>query len=156
MSNFEIKWHAPEFDFREKDISWYWISIIIAVLLVGAAIWQKNFLFGFFVVVAEILVISWANQEPPLVEFTLNENGVGIGPQKIYAFSEMESFAVDEKSDNEWPPAYFQFRRKLKIPLKIRVPKDRREEIKKALAQVLTQIEFQQSLLDTVEELVKF
>ena len=74
----EIAWEAPEFEYRHKDISWYWISIIVAVVCIGFAAWQKNFLFGFFVLVAEILILAWANQQPAIFNFRLTEKGLFI------------------------------------------------------------------------------
>ncbi len=156
MNPFELKWRAPEFEYRPKGVSWYWISIIIAAVIVGISVWQKNFLFGFLIVVAEILVLVWANREPPLVEFTINERGFDIGGHKFYAWSEMESFSVDEYLQTDWPNTYFQFRARLKTPLKIKMPKERTAEIQKILQTILPQVKHERSLLETLEELIGF
>ena len=47
-----IVWQIPEYEYRSKDVSWYWISLIAAIVLFAFAIWQKNFLFAIFVVIA--------------------------------------------------------------------------------------------------------
>ncbi len=156
MSPFELKWQAPEFEYREKGISWYWISIIVAALLIGVSVWQKNFLFGFFVVAAEILVLAWANQKPPVVAFTLNERGVSIGAHKFHAYAEMESFSVDEMTEQEWPDLYFQFRKRLRPLLRVRVPHEKMAEVQKTLVAFLPQVKHERSLLDTFEEFVGF
>lgn len=156
MASFEIKWQAPEFEYREKGVSWYWISIILAVIILGAAVWQKNFLFGLFVVVAEILLLAWANREPNLTSFTISEKGLSVGGQKFYALTDVESFSCEENNDSDWLNLFFQFRRRLKPPLKIRLPKKQFAEIRSALKTVLPQVEYQQSLLDTLEELIGF
>ncbi|MBU6500339.1 MAG: hypothetical protein KGJ89_00720 [Patescibacteria group bacterium] len=156
MAQFEIKWTAPEFPFREKGVSWYWISIIVAVIILGISIWQKNFLFGFFIVIAEILVLTWANREPQLVEFVINEKGLSIGENKFTAYTTMESFSVEANADKEWPDIFFQFHRRLRPILKIRVPHDRLTEIQKSLKAVLPQTEHETSFLDTLEELIGF
>lgn len=64
MTSFEIKWQAPEYEYREKTVSWYWISIVVAALVIAFSVWQKNFLFGFFIVIAEMLFIVWGNRTP--------------------------------------------------------------------------------------------
>jgi len=156
MTPFQIKWQAPEFKYRPKSISWYWISIILAVILLGAAVWQKNFFFGFFVVAAEILILIWANREPPLVEFSLNEKGLSVGGREFHAYTEIESFSADEEMDAEWPDLFFQFRRRLKPVLKIKAPKNQMAEIQNALKAVLPQIKHEQSLLDALEEFIGF
>ncbi len=156
MVPFELKWQAPEYEYRQKSISWYWTSIIISILILGAAIWQKNFLFGLFIVIAEILVLSWANRTPPLVDFTLNEKGFSIGTQKSYAYTELESFSIDTFNETIWPSLFLQFKKRLKPPLKAKIPKERLPEIEKTLKTVLKQTEHQHSMLDTLEEFVGF
>jgi hypothetical protein len=156
MAQFEIKWQASEFEYRPKDVSWYWISIIISAALIGIAVWQKNFLFGFLVVVAEILTLVWANREPRTIEFILNEKGVNIGGYKFLGWSEMESFGVDDYAETERPAVYFQFHARLKTPLKITLPKDRADDIQKTLRTVLPQTKHERSLLETFEEFIGF
>ncbi|MDP2598646.1 MAG: hypothetical protein Q8P49_02355 [Candidatus Liptonbacteria bacterium] len=156
MTLFELKWRSPEFEYRPKDVSWYWISIIVSVIVLGLAVWQKNFLFGFFVVIAEILIIVYANREPAFVEFTLNEKGIAIDGRKSYAYADMESWSIDSSIGTEWPSLFFQFHRRLKPPLKVRIPRDRIAELQKALATVLRQVEHEHSLLDALEEFIGF
>src|ERR1700739_3361867 len=100
MASFEITWQAREYDYPEKSVSWYWISIIISVLILGLAVWQKNFLFGFFIVVAEVLILSWANRTPPLIDFKLDEKGLLIGTEKQHAYSEFEAWSVENDEDS--------------------------------------------------------
>src|SRR5580700_3929311 len=98
---FEIKWQAPEYEFQEKGVSWYWLSIIAAALIVGFSVWEKNFLFGLFIVIAEILFIVWGNQQPRLVSFVMNESGLEIGTTKKYQWKEFASVGVDDH-ENGW------------------------------------------------------
>jgi len=67
----EFHWQTKEYEYHEKDIFWYWASIIIAVGIVAFAVWQKNFLFAAFVIIAEILVLVWAERKPDTIEFML-------------------------------------------------------------------------------------
>ena len=76
MEPLAIKWEAPEFELREKGVGWYWTTIIIAVLMLGAAVWQGNFLFAVLVVIGEILVLVWSGKEPPMVTFRITDKGL--------------------------------------------------------------------------------
>jgi hypothetical protein len=156
MTSFELKWEAPEFEYREKGVSWYWISIIIAALLIGLSVWQKNFLFGFFIVAAEVLVLAWANRKPALIKFALNERGLSIGGRTFHPYTEIESFGIDDYIEQEWPNLYFQFHKRLRPLLKIRAPHARVAEIQKTLAALLPQVKHERSLLDALEEFVRF
>ena len=156
MLKFEIVWQAPEFEYREKDVSWHWISVIVAVFLLSAAVWQKNFLFGFFIVVAEILILVWANQKPRTIEFKLDEKGFAIGKNTFYPYREIAAFSLNEEVGNEWTDLAFRFQRSFRPPLKIQIPKQRFSEIEKALAPVVPRIDFEESFLETLERLLGF
>ncbi len=86
MEELKIEWQAPEFEYREKDISWYWLSIIVAVLILSVSVWQKNFLFAAFVVMAEMLILVWAGRKPREISFSLDEKGLTISGNKSRTF----------------------------------------------------------------------
>jgi hypothetical protein len=157
MAESEIQWEAPEFEHRERDVSWYWISIIIAAAIIAFAIWQRNFLFGLFVVIAEILVIIWGNQTPRMIAFVLTEKGVEIEPGKFHRFSDMESFSIDKSSDDEpWGVIIFHHHGKFKLPLIIKLPKEKLEEIKNNIKKILKETDYEPSFLDSLEKLIGF
>jgi hypothetical protein len=155
MAQFEITWEAPEFEYREKDVSWYWITIIIAALVIAFAVWERNFLFGFFIVVAEILVIAWGNQKPREISFTITESVIEIGTVKSYALKEFESWSTQETGDG-WVEIAFIFRAKLRVPLVVLAPDEKIEEIRKNLAPLLREVEHQMSLIEAIEKLMRF
>jgi len=115
MEKFEITWDAPEFEYREKEVSWYWLSIIAAALIIAFAVWDKDFLFGFFVVVAEILFIVWGNRVPHVITFTLTDSEIDIGGYKSYLLKEFESWSVDSTGE-EWAEIFFSFNHTLRHP----------------------------------------
>jgi len=157
MAESEIKWEAPEFENRERDVSWYWISIIIAAAIIAFAVWQRNFLFGIFVVIAEILIIIWGDRKPRMVAFTLTEKGIGIELGKFHPFAGMENFSIDKSADGElWDTIIFHFHGKFKIPLMIKLPKKRLEEAKAIIKKSLEEIDYEPSFLDSLEKLIGF
>ncbi len=155
MAQTEIKWEAPEFEERPKGVSWYWLSIIIAAIVLGASIWQKNFLFGFFVVVAEMLVITWGNKEPGMVTFLLDDKGISIGKYKKYSYTELENFSIEE-SDGEWKNIFLHFKSRFKPSLKIKAPANKIEEIKADLSSIVPEADHEPSLMDSMEEFIGF
>lgn len=150
-----MKWHAPEYDYRKKDVSWYWISIIVAVIILGFAIWQKNFPFGFFIVVAEIMVLFWANTEPPTIHFELGEKGLTIGDHKFHSYGEFANFSVDEETSDEWSHLFFQFHRP-KPKLKVKIPKALTNDARQTLKKMFPEIKHEHSLVESIEELIGF
>ena len=154
-TKFEITWNAPEFEYREKDVSWYWISIIIAALIIAFAVWFKNFLFGFFMVVAEILLIVWGNRAPREMSFAVSDDGVSVGSSKFYTFKEFESWSADAL-DDEWHEVFFNFRSRVKPALKLLVPTEELTELRANLKTILKEVEHQASLLDSIEKFLRF
>lgn len=155
MAQFSIEWQAPEFEYREKEVSWYWISIIIACVIVAFAVWERNFLFGFFVVIAEMLFVSWGDRAPRLVHFDLTDKEIAIDGKKFYPMGQLETWSADHL-DDEWTELIFSFKAKLKTPLKLLAPTGLIEEIRKNLKTALRETEHQPTLLDALEKLVRF
>lgn len=157
MPESEISWDAPDSDYRKKDVSWYWLTIVVAVIILAVAIWQKNFLFGFFVFIAEILVLVWADKKPATVKFKLNEKGLALGKNKFYSYSELASFGLDDETNVEWPEITLRFKNYIRPSIKVKLPKNRLSEVKKALeAASIPKTDVGTSFFDTLEKLIKF
>jgi hypothetical protein len=155
MAKFEITWEAPEFEYREKEVSWYWLSIIAAALIIAFAAWQKDFLFGFFIVIAEMLFIVWGNRVPQMITFTLTDSDIHIGGYKTYSMKEFESWSAD--SDGvEWADIMLHFRSRLHPPLAVIVPEEKMTELRANLKTVLAEIEYQPTLIDSIEKFLRF
>ncbi len=156
MSQFEITWQAPEFEYRDKSILWYWGTILAAVLILGVAIWQKSFLFGSFVVVAEVLILFWGNKQPRMVEFKMTEKGLTVSGGKFYSYADMKSFAVDDDPDSYWKVFFFDFKKKLKLNLRIMAPAEKLHQIRETIKSVVPLVEMEHSLIDTLERIFHF
>ncbi|MBI4087273.1 MAG: hypothetical protein HY434_00370 [Candidatus Liptonbacteria bacterium] len=150
-----MKWQAPEFDYRKKDVSWYWLSIIVAVIILGFAVWQRNFPFGFFIVVAEIMILVWANTEPPMIDFELNDKGLAVGEHAFHSYAELANFSVDEEGNEEWSHLFFQFHRP-KPKLKIKIPKHLVNDARQIFKKSLPEIKHESSFVDAIEEIIGF
>ena len=123
---FNIMWQAPEFEYREKGVSWYWVSIIIAACIIAFSVWQHNFLFGLFIIIAEILVITWGNREPATLDFQLSDEHIAIGSYKIHLMKEFETWSAEDVG-NGMTEFFFNFKSKIKFPLKFFAPNDKVE-----------------------------
>lgn len=150
-----MEWVAPEFEFHEKGVSWYWISIILAAFMIAFAVWQKDFLFGFFVVVAEMLVIVWGDHEPRLLPFYLSDDHLRIGERKVHLIREFTSWSTD-RNDEEWADLHFYFDSRWRAPLRMIVPHDRIDEFRRNLAPVLKEIKHDLTFIDAIEKIIGF
>lgn len=156
METFEISWKAPEYEYHEKDLAWYWISIAVAVFFVALAVWQRNFLLGIFVILAEIMVMVWGNQKPRTLDFKMTERELTVAGTKSYAYAEIENFSVGQEGQGEWVEIFLDFRKKLRARLRITVHQEDLEEIRSIFASVLKEVEHEESLVDRLEKMVGF
>ena len=156
----KISWEAPEFEYHEKGISWYWLTIIIAVILVAISVWQRNFLFGVFIVIAETLILAWGHREPRAVVFELNEKGIVLGNgtgerQESFLYTDLANFSAEE-SEGKWSTIAIRFRKRFRPIFHIKVPREKFLEIDEALRAFLTKVDAEKSLADVLGEFIRF
>ncbi|MCR4328077.1 MAG: hypothetical protein NUV53_00990 [Patescibacteria group bacterium] len=148
-----IHWKAPEYEYREKGISWYWITMIVAVGFVALAAWQRNFLFGTFVVIAELLVLIWGHREPNIIEFSADEKELAINNTR-YEWDEFSSFSVRESEKD----LVFTFRPRgrIRIVLHVRVPQRHIGDFNALINEKVVHAQEDRSLVEVLEELLRF
>ncbi len=155
MDEKEIKWIAPEYEHFSKGAGWHWLSIALAILIIGVSLWQGNFLFAVFTVIAEIMIITWGAREPQFVEFKINNEGVSIHDHKFYQYSDISGFAMrrlDEASGEIILTKKSQFAPHIKILCQTSAF----DEIKNFLHNHLPELEYQESLVEHIGKLIKF
>ncbi len=151
----EVSWRAAEFRYFEKSRAWYMWVIGIAALLVIISIWQKNFFFGVFIAIAAALVIFMGKKKPRIIDFKIDEEGVYIGPDTFYDYDSLKWFAMRERpgSLNE-----IVIRRDTTVNPIVKIQADS-EVIPKAreiLNEKLEEVEFKESLIDTLSEYFRY
>jgi hypothetical protein len=156
MSSPSFAWIAPEYEFRPKEASWFWMSVIAAVLLVAFATWQKNYLFGLFVVIAEVLIIVWGAREPRLVNFHLSEKKLTIDGRKAYALTEITHWSLEEPAHSEWANAFLHFRRPYHWGIRIHIPKAHLGEVRGILGRGAPEVEREENIIEVIEEYLGF
>lgn len=154
-------WQAPEFEYRPKDASWYWLSLIVGIILIVLAVWQKNFLFMIFVVIAWLVITVMANRFPAVWEFKIDEKGINIAlPNeksngKFYPYAEIEGFDIHSGGEN-YKELALKTKSKFSPYLKINIHTADEEKIKDFLLKILPKEEYNQSLVDSFSKLIRF
>ena len=156
MATPAVSWSAPEFEYYPKTPGWYWTSIIIATLLLAAAVWQKNFLFGLFILVAEVLILVWSGREPETVVFALDDRALLLPEGKRHLFSDMAHWSVQDIPSDEWDLLVVAFHRSLRPTIHVLFPVSRIDEIRSHLGARVVETEPDPSVIDTLERLLGF
>ncbi len=151
-----MNWKAPEFTFFEKGSIWYTASIVLALLIVLFAVLQGNVLFAIFTVIAEILVLYWARQEPPLIEYAFSERGLVIDQQFI-PMNNLSGFSfVSDHPDDPYFELIFSQRKKLSPFLKVLVPTEKIDNLFELISQFLEEIDYDESLSEHIMKIIRF
>ena len=151
----EIIWQAPEFKYQHKDISWYWLTIIAAAVMVLFSLWQKNLLFALFIILAETMLIFWAKESPKNLQFKIDKKGVQIGKIKSYGYEEISGFHISEKNDGD-SELILKTKSKLHPFVKILIYNDDIAAIKGYLKNHLSEVEYEESLTDGFSKMIGF
>ena len=149
-----IEWHIKTHDDRDKGTLFYTVFFSVFALLLLFSLWQKNFLFGVFVILAGGLVLFLSSQTSPSFTFKIDAKGIHIlESDTFYPFSQLNHFDVHE-FDDEHAELLFVFKGKLHPTLRIRIYEHQRESITTILQTHLTKKEIELSLLDSLSRII--
>lgn len=158
MAEKEIKWTAPEFEYHHKTHSWSWLAVIAAIILIGLALWQRNFLFAVFILISSILFLKLGHAIPRYLDVHLSEQGIGLGEKTFYPFDSLSGFAtrqIDHFKDG-LTEIILQKKHRLSTYVKILAPTEHIEEIRILLNKHLPEIEYEESFTDHLSRFLKF
>jgi hypothetical protein len=156
MEKYSLSWHAPEYEHRPKEPGWFWISIIGAILLVTYAVWERNLLFGLFVVIAEVLLIVVGNREPEEILVTADQSGIRIGSHKFYPRSHIEAFSFLDHEHTEWHDLIILLDRRYIPTVSVRVPGHLVPQLRQHLRTQYPEYDHQESFIETLERYLWF
>ncbi|MFA5386294.1 MAG: hypothetical protein WC297_01310 [Candidatus Paceibacterota bacterium] len=158
-SKSEIIFKAPDFEYQPKSAGWYWVTILIALGLIFLALWQNNFLFAVFVVIGELIIISWGSKKPSewRVEMTEAEILLKKGQvEKKFNFSnDFVDFGIRDSSGN-FKELVLKKKTALSPFLEVYFPKDKEEEIRKIVSRILPENQYPLGLMDSISRLLRF
>lgn len=151
-----MNWKAPEFTFFEKSSVWYTASIVVALLLILFAFLRGNVLFGIFAIVAEILILYWARQEPNLVECGFDESGLVVG-EKFYSLNDLSAFSfVADHPDDPYFELVFEPIKLSAHYIKVLVPAEIVDELFDYIVQYLEEFQYEESLGEHFAKKLRF
>jgi hypothetical protein len=91
-----VSWQAQEFEFQEKERSWYWAVAIIATGVAVSAFILANYLFSLIAVIAGFTVMLVGSKKPRERKYQVTERGFFIGTRLI-PYRNIRRFAIHEE-----------------------------------------------------------
>ncbi len=150
-----ITWRAAEYEYAGKRASWYFIIIGATAVLTISALWQHNFFFAVFVLIAGTMLIVLGKKRPRVVNFTINEKGVGIGKYQFYDYDDLEGFDIHERPHRL---DEILLKRKTTFNPFVKMPIDSKNAPKARviLTSYLEETEYNESLIDILADWLGF
>lgn len=142
----EFEWEAPEFDKKEKTKSWFIVPAIITIILGLFALFSDNFLFLIAIILAFFIFYIYANKEPRIIKFKINERGIEID-EKLHDFDSLRSFWLFYNPP-EQKELSFRSRKTLLPYIRIPIANQDPNEIRKFLLKFLPERRHKESLID--------
>lgn len=153
----KIEWRAPEHEYYPKSLIWFWTTIIIAILFLILSIWQKNFLFSIFIIIAEILILIWGSYEPKIINFKITNDEILVGENNFYSFNTISSFSSGPSIMPDLSEIKINFKNKLSFSISILVPVSILEEVKKIFYEKnIPEVEHEEHFIDYIQKILRF
>ncbi|MEK7464772.1 MAG: hypothetical protein AAB617_03290 [Patescibacteria group bacterium] len=155
MDKTEINWRAAEYEHVRKSEAWYLFIIVASVTLIIFSLFQRNFFFAIFVVLASLMIIAFGRRKPQVFDFKINTEGVAIGKKITYHYDQLQGFSIrnrpgrlDELIIRRKTP----FNPFVRIPLDSKIASKARELLKDKLPETV----HEDSLLELLGEWLGF
>ena len=115
-----MSWKIPEFDKHKREMGWYFIASIVAILLLIYSFFSGNFLFAVIIIIAALVIILHDGREPMMISFSITDEGVMVG-KKFHDYDDLKDFSIVYKPRQSIKNLYFEFknviRPRLSVPL---------------------------------------
>lgn len=150
----EFSWKITAHDVHERTPLFYAIVFGATILLLAFCLWQRNFLFGVFVLMATGTILFLSTQHNEEHPFALTESSLVIGegesefPYKQFSHYDIYEFARDDYE------ILLIFRDHMKQMLRVRIHAKDKETIDAILSQHVKRKPIEPTFLDIVSKII--
>ena len=122
-------------------------------LLLVFAVWQNNFLFGVFVILATGTILYLSTRRAPTITFELTEHELVIGDEAKHAYNHLAYFDVYSFSPDDIE-LFFVFKQRTRTMLRVPIWRGDKDRIVTFLQTKIPQHPIEPSLLDILSKIV--
>lgn len=150
-----LSWQAHEYVHVEKTPDWFWALGLIAVAAFVAALLLNNILFAVLILLIALVLGLFAARKPNVVQFSITPRGVRID-NTLYAYQNIESFAIEELSPDHTPKLIIAPRGIMRPTLVIPIIEVHPDDVHNLLREFLPEAEHSEPLSHRVMEWLGF
>lgn len=119
-----VTWQSPEFRKSHHGPTWYWSSVVVALIIIGLSIWQKDWFFSALILLAEIALITWGHRNPRQFDIILDNRGLVIGNEAPRPIVDIDSVSYPATPPGDLAEMVVHFRSRFRMSLMIFVPEE--------------------------------
>ncbi len=150
MDEQEIIWSSPEFHVVERSSNWYLASLVVAAAIAIFCLFQKNFLFLLFVIIAETTLLFMTKQKPKLFGYEITSQGITVDDVLVYKFSEMNGFAIVDDGVSMYVELVIRPIKKLGQYGKILLPRVMTGEVFAVLSRYTSEFKYEETMTESM------
>ena len=87
-----LGWTFPEYARHKRSFKWYLLVSLILVSIAFYSFITGNFLFLIFLILFAVIIFSSDHRSPHKVSFAIFEDGIKVGENKFYNWSDIKNF----------------------------------------------------------------
>lgn len=149
----QVLWSISRNEKIEHSVGFYVLLLLLMSLLLLFSIWQKNILFGIFVIMVVGVIFFLSSSDSEVDDFIIDEDGIKINKETKYAYDEFRHFDIYKFSEDNYE-LFFVFKGRMKTMLRMRIWKRDVDEILSILSDRLPRVKTEPSFLDTLSKIV--
>ncbi len=91
----EVQWDASEYVQHDKDASWFIILTGITALLLGAAVFLRQWTFAALIIAMAVAIVVYARRPPRTLHYRLSHEDFSI-EDKDYSYNDFKAFSLSQ------------------------------------------------------------
>ena len=95
-----ITWSILEYREKNHSNDWYWTVGLVTLIIVGFSFYQKNYLFGFLILISIGTLTYLTMRKPELLDVQVLEDGIKI-KNEFFLYRRLKGFWVEDKHEHE-------------------------------------------------------
>jgi len=88
-----MEWQFPEFVQHPRSRAWYLLFMAAVIVFAATSIWTANYTFLMIIVLGTVIYVIRLRLKPPLVTFSIREEGVEISG-RFYSWDEFKEYWI--------------------------------------------------------------
>jgi hypothetical protein len=92
----KIEWQAPEYKHKDKSVDFLWTIGLVALVMLGFAIWKQNYIFAVFIFISGGTLILFSIRKPENINFIIETSGLSLGKDK-YEWKKIKGFHIKKE-----------------------------------------------------------